>query len=103
MMHSVPSTFSPSSFRITRSIPPPTGCCGPMLRTSSVESRKVWSGIPASLAAFDTQVFLHPFIVLLKNSVIFAQRIACPFFRQQDPLHIRVSREFDSEHVEDFA
>ena len=38
---SVPSTFSPSSLRMTRSTPCVDGCCGPMLRTSSVESRNV--------------------------------------------------------------
>src|ERR1051326_7209121 len=103
MMHSVPSTFSPSSFRITRSTPCVEGCCGPMLRTNSVESRKVWSGIPASLAAFDIQVFLHPSVVLLKNSVVLAQRIALPLLRQQNPFHIGMSRKLDAEHVEDFA
>src|SRR6266700_1603885 len=103
MMHSVPSTFSPSSFSITRSTPCVEGCCGPILRTNSVESRKVWSGIPASLAAFNTQVFLDPLLVLLNNPVILAQRIPLPFFRQQDPLHIRVSCKLDAEHVENFA
>jgi hypothetical protein len=48
------------------------GCCGPMLRTNSVESRKVASGILASLPAFDIQVFLDPAIVLLENAVVFA-------------------------------
>src|SRR5216683_1391834 len=43
--HSVPMTFSPSSLRITRSTPCVEGCCGPMLSTSSVESRKVVSGM----------------------------------------------------------
>src|SRR5271169_703729 len=103
MMHSVPSTFSPSSFKITRSTPCVDGCCGPMLRTNSVESRKVWSGIPASLAAFNTQVFLHPFLVLLNNPVVLAQRMPLPFLRQQNALHVRVTRELDPEHVEDFA
>src|SRR5450432_3339308 len=107
-MHSVPSTFSPSSFRITRSTPCVDGCCGPMLSTSSVESRKVWSGIPASLvhgslAAFNSQVFLHPFLVLLKNPVILAQRIPLPLLRQQDPLHVRVTRKLDAEHIEHFT
>src|SRR5258708_7170657 len=103
MMHSVPSTFSPSSFRITRSTPWVEGCCGPMLRTNSVESRKVWSGIPASLAAFNTQVFLYPFLVLLEDPVVLAQRIPLPFLRQQDALHIRVPSKLDAEHIEDFA
>src|ERR1017187_10792399 len=78
MTHSVPSTFSPSSLRMTRNPPWVEGCCGPMLSTNSVVSRKVWSGIPWSLAAFDSQVLLHPALVLLENSVVFAQREALP-------------------------
>src|SRR5437867_11323515 len=103
MMHSVPSTFSPSSLRMTRNTPCVEGCCGPMLRTNSVESKKVESGIRALLAAFDSQVFLHPALVLLNNSVILAQRISLPLFRQKDTLHIGVSRELDPEHVEHLA
>src|ERR1700730_16913997 len=103
MLHSVPSTFSPSSLRITRSTPCVEGCCGPMLRTNSVESRKVWSGIPALLTALYAQVFLNPSIVLLKNTVVLAQRVALPFFGQQNPRHVRMARELDAEHVEHFA
>src|SRR5260370_21236808 len=103
MTHSVPKTFSPSSLRMTRSTPCVEGCCGPMLRTNSVESRKVESGIPRSLAAFDSQIFLHPALVLLENSVVFAQRITLPLVRQQDAPHVRVPRKFDSEHIVDFA
>src|SRR3954452_6881705 len=103
MTHSVPSTFSPSSLRITRNTPWVEGCCGPMLRTSSVESRKVESGIPRSLAAFDSQVFLYPALVLLEDSVVFAQREALPLVGHEDAPHVGVSREFDTEHVVDFA
>src|SRR5580692_7970794 len=103
MMHSVPSTFSPSSLRMTRSTPCVDGCCGPMLRTSSVESRNVASGIRLSVTAFDTEVFLHPAIVLLDNSVVLAQRIPLPFFGEKNAGHVRMAREFDTEHVEDFA
>src|SRR5581483_5300069 len=99
MTHSVPRTFSPSSFRITRSTPCVEGCCGPILRTSSVESKNVASGI-GSLAAFDTEVLLHPSIVLLDNAVVFAQRVSLPFLRQQDAPHVRVAGELDAEHVE---
>src|SRR5215468_11141496 len=102
MTHSVPRTFSPSSFRITRSTPCVEGCCGPMLRTSSVESKNVVSGIPTLLAAFDTQVFLHPSIVLLENAVFLPQRVPLPILGQQDPPHIRMAGEFDSEHIEHF-
>src|SRR2546422_10070655 len=45
MTRSVPITFSPSSLRITRNTPCVEGCCGPILSTSSLESRKVVSGI----------------------------------------------------------
>src|SRR3954453_14481312 len=103
MTHSVPRTFSPSSLRMTRSTPWVDGCCGPMLRTSSVESRKVESGIPRSLAAFDSQVFLHPALILLENSVILTQGVALPLVGHEDAPHVGVSGEFDAEHVVDFA
>src|ERR1041384_479911 len=103
MMHSVPSTFSPSSLRMTRSTPWVDGCCGPMFRTSSVESKNVASGIGWSLAAFDTEVFLHPPVVLLDDAVVLAQRIALPFFGHQDAPHVRMAGELDAEHVEDLA
>src|SRR5208283_5308586 len=102
MTQSVPRTFSPSSLRITRNTPCVDGCCGPMLRTSSVESKKVVSGM-ASLAAFDSQVLLHPAVVLLEDSVVLTQRVSLPLFRQQDAPHIRMAGERDSEHIEDFA
>src|SRR5437588_222957 len=100
---SVPSTFSPSSLRITRSTPCVDGCCGPMLRTSSVESRKVVSGILRSLAAWNTQVLLHPPVVLLEDPVVLAQREALPLLRQQNAPHVRVAGELDAEHVVDLA
>src|ERR1017187_4678999 len=103
MTQSAPRTFSPSSLRMTRSTPWVDGCCGPILRTSSVESRKVASGILVSLTAFDTQVFLHPAIVLLDNSVILTQRVALPLLGKQDAAHVRMARELDAEHVEYFA
>src|SRR4029077_15599594 len=103
MTHSVPRTFSPSSLRMTRSTPCVEGCCGPMLRTNSVESRKVESGIPRSLAAFDSQVFLYPALVLLEYSVVLTQREALPLVGHQDAPHVGVSRELDTEHVVDFA
>src|SRR5262252_7704037 len=98
MMQSVPSTFSPSSLRMTRNTPCVEGCCGPMLRTSSEESKNVASGIPSSLAAFDPEVLLHPAIVLLNDSVILAQWIPLPFFRKENPAQIGVSGELDAEH-----
>src|SRR3954453_12616480 len=100
MMHSVPSTFSPSSFRMTRRTPLVDGCCGPILRTSSVESKNVTSGIRCLLAAFYTEVFLHPPVILLDNAVVFAQRVSLPLLRQQNAPHIRMPGELDPEHVE---
>src|SRR5438034_1096296 len=101
MMHSVPLTFSPSSFRITRSTPWVDGCCGPILRTNSVESKNVVSGM-ALLAAFDVQVLLHPPVVLLDEAVFLSQRMAFPLLREKDAAHIGVAFELDAEHVEDF-
>src|SRR5580698_5374983 len=103
MTQSAPRTFSPSSLRMTRSTPWVDGCCGPMLRTSSVESRNVASGILVSLTAFDTQVFLNPAIVLLEDTVILAQRVTLPFLWQEDAAHVRMACELDAEHVEHFA
>src|SRR5262249_32257161 len=102
MMHSVPSTFSPSSLRMTRNTPCVDGCCGPMFSTSSVESRNVDSGME-SLSAFDVQVLLHPTVVLLKDRNVFAQRESHPLFGQQNPTHVRMPRELDAEHVEYLA
>src|SRR5829696_1951692 len=78
MMHSVPITFSPSSFRMTRSTPWVEGCCGPILSTNSVASRNVDSGM-CLLAALDVQVLLHPTVVLLDQAVFLPQREALPF------------------------
>src|SRR5215475_11134627 len=103
MMHSVPITFSPSSFRITRSTPCVDGCCGPILRTSSVESRNVASGMDGLLAAFDIQIFPHPAIVLLNQAVLLTQRESLPLLGQQDTPHVGVPGELDTEHVEDLA
>src|ERR1019366_3857824 len=101
MTQSVPRIFSPSSFSMTRNTPCVEGCCGPMFRTSSAESKNVESGI-RSLAAFDAQVLPHPALVLLKNRIIFSQRVALPFLGHQDSPQVGVPREFDAEHVEHF-
>src|ERR1035438_6015498 len=103
MTQSVPRTFSPSSLRMTRNTPWVEGCCGPILRTSSVESKNVASGILMSLTAFDIQVFLDPAVVLLKDTVVLAQRVALPFLRQQNPPHVRMAVELDTEHIEHLA
>src|SRR5579864_1995992 len=102
-MHSVPRTFSPSSLRMTRSTPWVEGCWGPMLRTNSVESKNVESGIQTSLAAFDAQVFLHPALVLLENTHLLAQRVALPFLGKEDAAHVGMPGEFDAEHIEHLA
>src|SRR5579862_9596033 len=129
MTHSSPRTFSPSSLRMTRSTPCVAGCCGPILMTSSFASRYVFScalrssgeivresviydfglsmilcvlcseSYSPSLSALDPQVDLHPLVVLLQNPIIFAQRMTLPSIRQQNPFHIRMPIELDSEHV----
>src|SRR5438445_4507596 len=102
MMHSVPITFSPSSFKITRSTPWVEGCCGPILRTNSVESRNVASGMDL-LAAFDVQVLLHPSIVLLNQAIFFSQRKALPLLWEQNAAHIGMAFKLNAEHVEYLA
>src|ERR1039458_6361518 len=103
MTQSVPRTFSPSSLRMTRSTPCVDGCWGPMLITSSVESRNVESGIRSSLAAFDSQVLTHPTLVLLDDRVILPQGVALPILGHEDAAQVRVPRELDAEHVEHLA
>src|SRR5678810_1002488 len=63
--------------------------------------RLSWSDL--SLAAFNPQVDLHPLVVLLNNAVVLAKRMSLPAIGQKDALHVRMARELDSEHVEDFA
>src|SRR5580698_11655879 len=86
---------------------------------SSLESRKVLSGSPSSrcetklagslviwsvilLAALDSQVDLHPLLILLDDAVIFAQGMALPAVGQQNAFHIRMAIELDAKHVEHF-
>src|SRR6266849_7463259 len=102
MMHSVPITFSPSSFKMTRNTPWVEGCCGPILSTNSVESRNVASGMDL-LAAFDVQILLHPAVVLLDEPVFLPQREADPFLGQQNAAHIGMTLKLDAEHIENFA
>src|SRR6266851_3470140 len=122
MTHSRPRTLSPSSLRITRSTPWVAGCCGPMLMTSSLASRNGFSGASRSsgesvfgsviasfepcffsLAALNSQVDLHPFVVLLQDAVVFAQRMPLPAVGQQNAFHVGMSVELDAKHVVDFA
>src|SRR5271168_3482993 len=122
MTHSRPRTFSPSSRRITRSTPCVAGCCGPMLMTSSLASRKVLSWLSSSsgesvvlgsvisiltarflLPAFDAQVDLHPLVVLLQDAVILAQGMSLPAVGKQDAFHVGMPVKLDAEHVIHFA
>src|SRR5579872_1832569 len=59
--------------------------------------------ISPSLPALDSQVDLYPLMILLQNPVILAQRKALPSVRQQNPLHVRMPIELNSEHVIHFA
>src|ERR1022692_1996188 len=56
-----------------------------------------------SLAAFNAQVDLHPFVILLQDVVILAQRKSLPAVGQQNPLQIGMSIKLNAEHVVDFA
>src|SRR5580658_3294088 len=121
MMHSEPTTRSPSSFSFTRSTPCVDGCCGPILRMiSSAPSTVALTPSPnfdrssvrvslivrisgALLAALNPQGFPHPVRILLQNVVLLPQRIALPLVRQQDALQIRMPLEDDPEHVVAFA
>src|SRR5712692_8193560 len=93
-----------------------------MLMTSSLASRNGFSGASRSsgesvfgsviasfepcffsLAALNAQVDLHPFVVLLQDAVVFAQRMSLPAVGQQNAFHVGMSVELDAKHVEDFA
>src|SRR3982074_1652187 len=93
-----------------------------MLMTSSLASRNGFSGVSrsrgesvlgsviasskpclVSLAALNPQVDLHPFVVLLQDAVVFAQRMSLPAVGQQNAFHVGMSVELDAKHVEDFA
>src|ERR1035437_787484 len=56
-----------------------------------------------SLSTLDAKVDLHPFLVLLKDRIILAQRMALPSVWQQNALQVGMPIELDAEHVEDFA
>src|SRR5258708_9475593 len=55
------------------------------------------------LAALNPQVDLHPFIVLLQNAVVLAQRMSLPALGQQNAFHVGMSVELDAKQVVDFA
>src|SRR4051794_12038193 len=99
MMQSVPRTFSPSSFKMTRSTPWVDGCCGPMFRTSSLASRKDCVAM-RSMPAFDTYVFLNPAVVHLGNAIVFPQRMSVPIFGHQNSAKVGMVFEFNPEHIE---
>src|SRR5690349_23081612 len=55
------------------------------------------------LAAFDSQIVLHPAVVLLEDGILLAQRESFPLFGQKDAPHIGMAGELDAEHVEHLA
>src|SRR6266446_5256819 len=55
------------------------------------------------LATFNSQVDLHPLVVLLQDAIVLAQGMSLPAVRKQNALEVRMSVELDAEHVEDFA
>src|ERR1700752_1002780 len=58
---------------------------------------------PSLLPALNPQIDLHPFVVLLQDVVVFAQRMSLPSIRQKNSLQIRMPVELDPEHVKYFA
>src|SRR5439155_2346057 len=74
-------------------------------RYHRVPGEKRFSSRPPSglLAALDSQVDLHPLVILLDDSVIFSQGMSLPAVRQQNALQIGMTIEADTEHVVHFA
>ena len=73
-----------------------------MLRTSSVESRKVDSAIVIARCRSPGSPCTQA-SSCCQDRVVLPQRVALPLVRHQDPAHVRVPGEFDAEHVEHFA
>src|SRR6266581_761227 len=67
------------------------------------QSRLPFAAKIASLAALNSKIFSHPGRVLLQDVIVFPQRIALPFIRQQNALQIRMPGKYNSEHVKHFA
>src|SRR5260370_20759178 len=68
-----------------------------------IQSRIAFAAKIASLAALNSKIFPYPGRVLLQDVIVFPQRIALPFVRQQNALQIRMPGKYNSEHVKYFA
>src|SRR5579883_2419985 len=100
---------SPSSSSTTRRTPCVDGCCGPMfrvirrvLRLSCSASATRAAGVVVSLN-FSGLLIFDVVVAVAVNGVIFAQRVAFPVFRHENPLEIRMATEGDAEQIEHFA
>src|SRR5260370_17297167 len=67
------------------------------------QSRRPFAAKIASLAALNSKIFPYPGRVLLQDVIVFPQRIALPFVRQQNALQIRMPEKSNSQHVKYFA
>src|SRR4051812_5696134 len=56
-----------------------------------------------SLPALDPQVDLNPFLVLLNDAVVLAERMSLPAVWKENTFQVGMAREDDPEHIEDFA
>src|SRR4249919_72338 len=56
-----------------------------------------------SLSAINAQIDLYPFLVLLDDAVVLAQRVAFPTVGQKNSLQVWMAVELNAKHVEGFA
>src|SRR4030088_359526 len=56
-----------------------------------------------SLSALDSEIDLHPFVVLLQDAVVFAERVPRPAAGQKNAPQVRMALELDAKHVVTFA
>src|SRR6266545_6583777 len=112
-----PTTVSPSSCRMSRKTPCVLGCCGPMLRVSSLASSGDWTSSTA--APSNTSEALHaagrralplgavaqvadqdPLVV---ERPVLAQWVAGEVLVGQDPPQVGVASELDAHQVVDLS
>src|SRR3954471_13825582 len=114
MTMSEPTTRSPSRCRTTRSTPWVLGCCGPMLRTSSVVSnisrvsrceRAPARSLDVLGAAHAQPVhrIFHQHLAGPFERVVLPLRMALPLLGHEDAAQVRMPGKRDPEQVEDLA
>src|ERR1700687_3702896 len=104
---------SPSALTTKRKTPWVLGCCGPILRVISsvakpaLPSRCTSTSKPVMLMAGhspqQTLAARADAVVFLGFDEVFAQRVADPVFRHQQPAQVRVVLEGHAEQIEDLA